>query len=309
MKRNTWQNRFVCLGVGTLLVAAMALGGCGGTEPDGGETPITVTYRSGYTPERFDGNVTNTGSLLCDGVTLFENKLTLKSTEEGKAGHDVVVYTVEIDLNKADIRAGTYNNQTDQFNYRKAVPWQHATAWEKATGGKVYATVNADFFGEQCVNAFVKDGYIVKAGHTDKDNYDYENLASDVPASAPMLFGIKGNAAQIAPIIAYEGDITRPEVKRPLIQAKLTYAFTVEGQEGKLGLSMNVAPSADVLTLNTYRKSRVTNAVAVKVDVSGGYKNMAVLEKKVVTESEQFVPEEGNTGYLIALKSNTAAYD
>lgn len=81
----------------------------------------------------------------------------------------------------------------------------------------VVAATNADHFGgSRCVNAFVKDSLIVKDSHNDNRNYDYTNEKSDLPASMPMLFGISGNTAQVAPMI-------KNASVKDIVQAKLTY--------------------------------------------------------------------------------------
>lgn len=201
--------------------------GTGGTPPVD-EKPYVVTYADDYTPTLFDkATAENEVTKLGDGAYLVANRLKLNDTDD-VTDRNTVIYTIEVDLTKADIKAGMHNDDTTAVNggsgWKKSAPYTQAKAWAGKTGGHVYASINADFFGEfGVVNAFVKDGVIVKAGHTDNFLYDYQNTKADVPASAPMLFGIKGETAQIAPIMRYEGDVTSAAVKQTLIQAKLTY--------------------------------------------------------------------------------------
>lgn len=278
--------------------------GVSGSEENssGSSDGFSVAYRAGYTPEKFDGDVSYTYEELTDGLTLVKNTVT-------KSGGDIsVVYALEADLSEVDIHAGTSGNVTDTQGWVTDKPYAQAQAWAEATGGTVYASVNADFFGGNlCVNAFVKDGHIVKNGHNDNGNYDYLNAASDVPASAPMLFGVKGSKAQIAPIVAYEGDITTAAVKQKVIQSKLFYRLSVSGASGTV--TENAVPDSANIAFNTALSCEVKDAIAVKVDVSQGYKNMKVLESTKVLLDGTFTPEKGEYAYLIALRSNASAYE
>ena len=326
-RKHALKTKLLCLCLGSLFACSMALSACGKIDPDkvpykdpekppvvdpnppkpvdpdppNPEEPSTVSYREGYEPTKFNKTVTNEITKLTDGAHVVANSVTLKN------GHVAVVYAVEVDLSKVDVVAGTKDNKSSDFTFQKAVPYAHAQAWEKATGGHVYASINADFFGAQCVNAFVKDGVIVKTGHNDNGNYDYKNGASDVPASAPMLFGVKGDIAQIAPIVNYEGDVTTPAVKEKLVKSTLSYQFVAQGKEGGVAISMNVAPSRTAVAFNTTRTTTISNGVVLKVDTTGGYSDMKVLEKSVVTSSTKFSPETG-VGYVIANKTNATGF-
>ncbi len=323
-----------CLIISAVMIFTCALAGCGESEtpPEGGDTvqqpeqqkpeqqkpeqqkpeqqkpeeqkpeeqkpeAFTVVYRSGYTPEKFSG-VTNEITELGAGVHLVTNKL--KKTN----GQDVVVYAIEVDLKEANIVAGTKDNAAADFSYAKAAPYAMAQAWEKETGGHVYMSLNADFFGAQCVNAFVKDGVIIKDGHQDKGDYDYalrdengnptgENGAADVPASAPMLFGVKGTTAQIAPIQQYTGDPTTAAVKEPLIKAKLSY--TVKSGSDVLDVKVNAAPDSGYITFRTAGKSAAQKkGYAVKIDTSKGMSGLTVLEDaQEVKASTEYEAGEG----------------
>lgn len=224
-------------GILCLIFALMfALVGCGEVKPDPDntgkppvdETPYVVTYDADYAPTLFDKSTAkNEVTKLGEGAYMVANHLKLNDAGD-VTDRNTIIYTIEVDLKKADIKAGMHNDDAAAVNgssgWKKSAPYTQAKAWAKKTGGHVYASINADFFGEfGVVNAFVKDGVIVKTGHTDNLVYDYQNTKADVPASAPMLFGIKGETAQIAPIIEYQGDVTTPAVKQTLIQAKLSY--------------------------------------------------------------------------------------
>ena len=315
--------RWICVLLGILMLFAVALSACNGgnteepggnTEEPGGNTeepggnieepdvPFAPTYRTDYAPTLFDGgSVSYEVTELGDGVTMVKNTVT-KSNDTVSA-----VYAIEVDLSEADIRAGTKNNVAAGFAWEKSVPYAQAQAWESATGGHVYASINADFFGSTCVNAFVKDGVIVKAGHNDAGVYDYLDLNSDVPASAPMLFGIKGTSAQIAPIVSYEGDITSAEVKRGVITAKLSYgALSVGG--GEVSVAENTAPSADRACFLTTGSLSVSMGVAIKVDVSQGYSEMKVLEKVQISKATELTAVQGDYAYIVTGLAYAGAY-
>ena len=304
--------KWTCLLMGAVMSMALVFGACGQKTPDdtGKEPPqqgeVTPpeqqqplsTYREGYTPTRFK-DVTNEKTTLADGAVVVENTLTKNN------GQTVKVFAVEVDLTKVTVRAGTTDNKTYDNEWKKSVPYAQAKAWETATGGHVYASVNADFFGDWSVNAFVKDGYILKDGHNDNGNYDYLNLSSDVPASAPMLFGIKGNKAQIAPITSYSGDITSASVKEKLIKSKLYYSLAAGSNTARV--EENAAPSASTLSFNTKETVAKGVDVVIKVDVSKGYQNMKVLEKETFT-SQAYTPKAGEYAYLSAVSANANAY-
>ncbi len=258
-------------------------------EPEG----FSVKYRAGYTPERFAKDVENQVTELGEGVHL------VKNTVVKKDGKTSVVWAVEVDLTKAGIVAGTKDNKTEDFNFVKDVPYQMAQAWEQATGGHVYTSLNADFFGAYCVNAFVKDGIIIKDGHNDNHNYDYKQDASDVPASAPMLFGVKGDKAQIAPILSAEGDPETPAVKEKFVKGKLTYRL------GEYDVLENAALAKDHITfLREGDSARHRTGYAVKVDTTKGIGALEVLEV-AKAGGEKLSAGEGY-GYLLATESTGA---
>lgn len=142
-----------------------------------------------YTPTTFSTSSYSTSTTsLGDGVDL------VVATYKLNNGSTVKPHAVVVDLTKANIVAGTTNNSVDPTSYyTKGTPYSHATAYEKDNPGiKVLAATNADFFGTLPVNAFVKDGVILKDSH----NSD----ANDVPVSKPMLFGVSKAGARIGPM-------------------------------------------------------------------------------------------------------------
>ncbi len=284
--------------------------------PDGSETPppaadtFTVVYRD-YEPQKFGKSVQNEVTKLGDGVHLVKN--TVVKTN----GNTSVVYAIEVDLRKAEIHAGSTGNSIvsdpalPNVYTKKAAPYTQAKAWESATGGHVYASVNADFFGEvtpnvfKPVNAFVKDGVILKDGHNDKGGYNYTNDDHDVPASAPMLFGVKGDGAQIAPIRAYTGDPKSASVKETLVKSKLSYA--VYDGKNYIPVSENSNPSADGETLS-FRTADYTafSGVAVKVARANGITALTVSEKKVISGRTN-LETSTEYGWLVAGSASGAA--
>ena len=307
--------------IGMSMLCALAFSGCGETPKNpGGENPgiqkpggnnnnkeeeFKVTYRSGYTPEKI-GDVKSEFEELAPGVYLVKNTMTILTGGANVKGKTSVVYTVEVDLKKADVNAGTKDNKTVGFNWEKTTPYKMGQAWEEATGGKVYASINADFFGTYSVNAFVKDGIIIKDGHNDNGYYDYKQTGvpdgspnADVPASAPMLFGIKGTTAQIAPIKAVTGDPTTAAVKQQFVQSKLFYALN-DGLGNVLSVKENI-PIATGLGVKeiAFRTSTTpieqkAGGYAVKVDTTGGITNLKVEEVHYLEKRTEIVADESH---------------
>jgi len=295
-----------------ILFALAPLVACGGTnnppvEPDGGgqsqgdggggsqtvdppkETP---RFKEDYTPTLFS-NATYEEKELVEGLTLFTYTVTKAN------GQICVIRCLEADLKKVDIKAGTKDNVSIGFDYSKTTPYAAGLAYKEATGKDVYATLNADFFGGSlCVNAFVKDGFIVKASHNDNNNYDYLNSSSDVPASAPMLFGVKGVTAQVAPIIKYEGDITSVPVKKPVIRASLNYVITAGIK------TMETSSSFKIVNTTLYLNSGDMYAI---LDVSKGASNIEVLEINVATKQTTLNPLDSDKAYLYCASTNSDA--
>lgn len=149
-----------------------------------------------YSPTKFNvDSVQIIKSDIAQGVIQSEYSFTKKDGKTSK------VIVTEVDLSKAYIAAGTTDNSTSTLS--KSAPIKQILAFEEANPTfNVVTGINADFFGgTNCVNAFVKDSIIIKDQHNDNGVYDYKDTRSDLPASMPMLFGISGQTAQIAPII------------------------------------------------------------------------------------------------------------
>ena len=248
-------------------------------------------FREEYTPELFS-LVSYESKEVVDGLILYQYKI------EKKNGDIVIINELEVDLNKVNIEAGTKNNMSYNFNYAKTTPYSAGTAYTSDTSKKVYATLNADFFGSQCVNAFVKDGFIVKASHNDNGGYDYLQDSADVPASAPMLFGVKGNVAQIAPIQNYDGDITLASVKKNVIRAKLSYVISA---------GIKSMETSDTFKLVNQKLYLNQNDIYAILDLSKGSQNVEILDIKVADKKlELEALGEGKT-YLYCNGSNTEA--
>lgn len=259
-----------------------------GNDPE----PIVVPrFKEDYTPKLFTF-VSYTEEEITDGVILYTYTITKAN------GDTTIIREVEVDLEKATIKAGTNGNQSIGFNYTKTTPYAAGENYSNITGKDVYATLNADFFGSTCVNAFVKDGFIVKASHNDNDNYDYLNTSSDVPASAPMLFGISGTKAQVAPIINYDGDITSPQVKKTLIRASLNYTITAGIR------SFDTSNSFKLINTTLYLNP---NDMYVIVDLKNGASDVEVLEINMADKKMTLEPLTGKKAYLYCSASNEDA--
>lgn len=249
MNKNIIRKIFICL----LLVFSITLVSCGDDEqsqsapnPDNNipvETPVQTpveTPKDTYTPQvcaicEGDGlhakSVTYP-TLSAHTPTTFKESSVNKTTKNLVTGVDQHTYTItlnngnkskivvtEIDLKYAGIAAGTKDNKLIANSL--STPYSMATAYEKKNPDKtVIVATNGDFYGAVPVNAFVKDGTIIKDSHNDNGGYDYTNVNYDIPASKPMLFGVSGTTAQIKPIIQ-NGTI------KETIQSKLGYELTL----------------------------------------------------------------------------------
>ena len=180
--------------------------------------PQTYAELPAHTPTTFDASsVTKSTIQITEGV--WQHTYQFKKYYSNSSYNASVVVT-EVDLNYAKIAAGTKDDKTSAST--KTTPYSMATAFEKNhTNATVIAAVNGDFFGSLPVNAFVKDGEIVKDSHNapGQGTYDYTNIYNDIPASMPMLFGVSGTAAQVNPIIK-NGTV------QETIDSKLFYELT-----------------------------------------------------------------------------------
>ena len=103
-----------------------------GTSSDGAEESFEVVYNTDYAPVYFEGgSVTNTVTTLGEGVHMVANYVTLNN------GNVAIVYAVEVDLSKADIRAGSYRNQRANWYPTTATPYSMMTAFEEESGKTV----------------------------------------------------------------------------------------------------------------------------------------------------------------------------
>ena len=194
-----------------------------------------------YTPTTFKASsYSETTTVLADGVTQVKCNLTLNGTTNVTSA-----YVVEVDLSKADVKAGSYDNTLSLTEYtKKSVPTAQALAWERDNPGKkVLAVTNADYFawGDTgvCVNAFAKEGVILKSEHV--------NDSGDVPVSAPMLFGMCSKGAKIAPM-TNTGDHTKD------YRSKLYYSnsLSVYTQEGEVRAALTDGKTNTTNDPNTY---------------------------------------------------------
>lgn len=261
---------------------------------DGGGEEEDFGYDTDYEPTLFDGGGASysvTG--LAEGVRLVKNTITLNN------GNVSVIYATETDLSLANITAGNAGNRTWDYVWQTAVPYAQLQAWEEDNaGGSVVACVNADFFGSYTVNAFVKDGVILKAGHNDNGSYDYNDSAADVPASAPMLFGVKGDTAQIAPIVSYEGDAADAEVKQRLVQARFTYTGKFSHHYSEHAVSVGGTVGTDSLAFFASGTASAPAGSIVLELAPGDASALTILSKTETASAERFTAGEGR-GYLI----------
>jgi len=149
---------------------------------------------------------------LSEGANLITYSFNLNNDNKVKAS------VIEVNLEKANIKTN--------YNVNKSTIYDQLLDYEKNNESNGVSIINADFFGTRCVNAYIKDNTIIKDSHNDNGSYDYLDLNSDIPASKPMLFGISGNTAKIAPIIE-EGTIEET------IKSKFSYMLTFINKENK----------------------------------------------------------------------------
>lgn len=163
-------------------------------------------------------------------TTFDQNSLTITKQETLSQGVELIVYsyalnnsnkvyatTLEVDLNKADIRTN-YSPGSSDILYTQMTNFAQTN-----TDVEVIAGINADFFGRggNCVNAYIKDYKVIKSSHNDNGIYDYTNLNADLPASMPMLLGVQDKYARIGPIVE---DKTVEETVKSKFEHKLMYA-------------------------------------------------------------------------------------
>lgn len=230
---------------------------CGMCDGDGMHAqPKTYAELPAYTPTTFSASSVNKNTVeVCKGI--WQHTYTFKKSN-GK--YDAKVVVTEIDLNYAKIAAGTTDNKLAASSL--STPYSMAKAFEKKNSGKtVMVAVNGDFFGSMPVNAFVKDGKIIKFSHNapGAGTYDYKNVNNDIPASMPMLFGVSGNAAQVNPIIISES-------VKETIDSKLYYELTYTHNEKSQTLASeyekNFTNGHKTLTVCCYKANNEYTALA-----------------------------------------------
>ncbi len=291
----TSKHRLLLLVLSTLLLSSCA-GNNNNESPTSEEVPsisqettseetVSPRFKADFAFSKFKDGGTEISETIVDGLTHYTHTMTKEN------GNKVQVHSLEVDLSKVAIDAGTAKNASIKFNNTKNVPYQSALDMEEKTGKTVYASLNADFFGSQVVNAFVKDGYVVKSSHNDNGNYDYTNSSSDVPASYPMLFGIKNGVAQVAPILSNDGkDPKEAANKKRYVQASLNYSI-------KLG-------SRSIETNNNIRLSSEAIRIAANdsyfdLDISKGLNRASVTAAESVTAVTKLPAPATDHIYLI----------
>ena len=151
---------------------------------------LKYPFDDSYSPYTFNKNtMTYTETKLSDGVRMIKTSYTRNYDPRR-----IDVYTVEVDLNLADVRVGaTRAPGTEKLMLLKTV-YNHMTDWEADNPGKkVIAGINGDFFDPDSGgrtwtrNALVKDGDIINP-----------RMADLYSKSGPHMFGVKGDYAQIA---------------------------------------------------------------------------------------------------------------
>ena len=250
-----------------------------------------------HTPTTFkEDSVDFTTVTICEGVKQSTYYFTLNN------GNTAMVVATEVDLKYASIAAGNSENALIMKNV--TTPYAQATAFEKATGYTVVAAVNGDFFGGSTpVNAFVKDSVIIKKAHNDNRIYDYKNLNADLPASMPMLFGVSGSTAQIAPII-YNDSVEKT------VKSELYYELEYYHDGARSTISKDVVFNKSNIQKNNINMvyeqgSTITTALGSTVlklalhEPYGQRYHGEVIEIITIEEDKTKFKTENNTGYLI----------
>lgn len=264
----------------------------------GSPTVKSMTELKEYTPTTFStSSYTKTTTNLSDGVDLYKCDYTLDNVTNGK----VTAYCIEVDLNKANIVAGCTDNDLAKSS-TKSVPTSQADAWEKDhPNQKAIAVTNADYFGSTCVNAFVKDGKIVKDSHN--------QTPDDLPVSSPMLFGISSAGARI-------GAMTTTNNQKTDYTSKLSY-FPAISLYQKNGEVINTLDNGKLNSGNrttaysickkagkySFAKGFVYKVKFIQQDqCSDDEIRGCLIEKYVLTEVEQYeitsTDEQNGIGYF-----------
>lgn len=256
----------------------------------------TMSNLAEYTPTLLDKNslIQESTSALGDGVDYYKYHFNLNNS------HKVIANVLKIDLEKASIDTN--------YSTGRACVSDSITDYEAHNESKVIAGANADFFGgSSSVNAYIKDQKIIKSGHNDNGSYDYTDPAADIPCSMPLLFGISGTKAQIAPIV-------KKQSVEDTIKAKFTYKIlcshdgkdyfsipTISKDAVRLRSGINILESLDTAT--TIMENSMVYKIR-KADDSGILLH-GIIEDSYRQESEiKFQNTDANYFYIIANADN-----
>ena len=260
----------------------------------------TMTDLDAYSPSLFDATsfVKDSTIALGDGVNHIEYNFNLNNS------HKVTADVIEVDLTKASIATN--------YSVGKACVADSITDYENNNDQKVMAGSNGDFFGgSSSVNAYIDNQQIIKSGHNDNGSYDYTNLDADIPCSLPLLFGISGSTAQIAPIIE---DKTVEET----IKEKYTYKIlcsrdgstysstsTISKNATRLRSGINILESTDTITTLFAN----TTVYKIKKANDGGILTHGIIESAYVQlEETKFQNTDSNYFYITVTSDNEAAF-
>lgn len=252
----------------------------------------TMSKLPNYVPTTFNSSTYKTTTTkISDGVEMVVAEYNLNN------GSAVKPYCIVVDLNKANIVAGSYNNVTDSSFANRSVPYDQAQAWQKANPDKEFlAVTNADFFGSTTVNAFVKDGVVLKSAHNSDLN--------DVPVSKPMLFGVSKNGARIGPMTQNNNYNTN---LNSTLKTKGVVVFnedgTLHGNYGFVensGLSANSIGIITTVGLTKAVKPGATVYLFKKINQSNNPDEVrGCIVKKIKTTVPSVKVEDDSYGYVI----------
>jgi hypothetical protein len=260
----------------------------------------TMPSLENYSPSLFDGTsfVEDSTIALGDGVNHIEYSFNLNNS------HKVTADVVEVDLTKASIATN--------YSVGKACVADSITDYESNNEQKVLAGSNGDFFGgSSSVNAYIKDQKIIKNSHNDNGSYDYTDLDADIPCSLPLLFGISGSTAQIAPIIE---DKTVEET----IKEKYTYKIlcsrdgstysstsTISKNATRLRSGINILESTETITT----LFAGTTVYKVKIASDDGILTHGIIESAYTQEEEtKFQNTDANYFYITVTSDNETSF-
>lgn len=265
-----------------------------------GAKPINYEQLGEFSPTLFDEDTYKIAktTTLTDGAYIDTVEFNLNN------GNKVIAQMVNVDLDKVDIKAGTKNNSV--VSALKATPYEQLKAYEKNNAGEtVIAAVNADFFGSVPVNAFVKDGRIIKEQHNDNGIYDYTNPSADLPASMPMLFGISSDGSQ-----AQIGAIVDNKSVEETVKTKVRYEVSfmsehnMDSDTSKIETNVTYNASASSENMINVFNDRTTTLIPgklLKVEICTNdiVKHGKIVEITNITSSQTFKDEEDKYFYVL----------